>query len=96
MRAITLAYAGLCGLAVIGAGAANAEPLKIREGWVAPGNWGSIWLQKKDLTKHFGQSYVVRCMDEDTRRARAALARMPDAFPPLGSVPDKIKEEVRR
>ncbi len=28
---------------------------------------------------------LVRCMDEDTRRARAALARMPDAFPPLGS-----------
>ena len=31
---------------------------------------------------------LVRCMDEDTRRARAALARVPDAFPPLGSVPD--------
>jgi riboflavin kinase / FMN adenylyltransferase len=30
---------------------------------------------------------LVRCMDEDTRRARAALARMPDAFPPLGEVP---------
>ena len=30
---------------------------------------------------------LVRRMDEDTRRARAALARMPDAFPPLGSVP---------
>jgi sulfonate transport system substrate-binding protein len=59
MRAITLACAGLCGLAVIGAGAANAEPLKIREGWVAPGNWGSIWLQKKDLARHFSQSYVM-------------------------------------
>jgi len=30
---------------------------------------------------------LVRCMDEDTRRARAALARLPDAFPPLGDVP---------
>ena len=30
---------------------------------------------------------LVRCMDEDTRRARAALARVPDAFPPLGKVP---------
>jgi hypothetical protein len=29
----------------------------------------------------------VRCMDEDTRRARAMLARTPDAFPPLGKVP---------
>jgi riboflavin kinase/FMN adenylyltransferase len=30
---------------------------------------------------------LVRCMDEDTRRARATLARVPDAFPPLGKVP---------
>jgi sulfonate transport system substrate-binding protein len=57
MRAMTFAIAGLCALAF--AGAAKADPLKIREGWVAPGNWGSIWLQKKDLAKHFGQSYVM-------------------------------------
>ncbi len=57
MRAMKFAIAGLCALAF--AGAANADPLKIREGWVAPGNWGSIWLQKKDLAKHFGQSYVM-------------------------------------
>jgi riboflavin kinase/FMN adenylyltransferase len=31
---------------------------------------------------------LVRCMDEDTRRARATLARMPDAFPTLGEVPN--------
>jgi riboflavin kinase/FMN adenylyltransferase len=31
---------------------------------------------------------LVRCMDEDTRRARAALARMPEAFPPLETVPN--------
>jgi riboflavin kinase/FMN adenylyltransferase len=30
---------------------------------------------------------LVRRMDEDTRRARAALARLPEAFPPLGNVP---------
>jgi riboflavin kinase/FMN adenylyltransferase len=30
---------------------------------------------------------LVRRMDDDTRRARAALARMPDAFPALGNVP---------
>ena len=64
-RATTLAWAGLCGLALIltcvstWTGAANADPLKISEGWVAPGNWASIWLQKKDLAKHFGQSYVL-------------------------------------
>jgi riboflavin kinase/FMN adenylyltransferase len=30
---------------------------------------------------------LVRRMDEDTRRARTLLGRMPDAFPPLGNVP---------
>jgi ABC-type nitrate/sulfonate/bicarbonate transport system substrate-binding protein len=59
MRSFTLACAGLCGLTLAVAGAANAEPLRIREAWVAPGNWASIWLQKKDVTKHFGQSYVM-------------------------------------
>jgi sulfonate transport system substrate-binding protein len=61
MRAITLAWAGFLGMAIAftSAGAAGADPIKIREGWVAPGNWGSIWLQKKDLAKHFGQSYVM-------------------------------------
>jgi len=49
--------AGLCVIAF--AGAAQAEPLKIRGSWVAPvSNWGSIWLEKKDLATHFGQSYV--------------------------------------
>jgi sulfonate transport system substrate-binding protein len=57
MRVITFACVGL--FAATLAGAANADPVTIREGWVAPGNWGSIWLQKKDLAKHFGQSYVM-------------------------------------
>jgi NitT/TauT family transport system substrate-binding protein len=39
--------------------AAQAEPLKIRGAWVAPlANLSSVWLQKKDLAVHFGQSYV--------------------------------------
>jgi sulfonate transport system substrate-binding protein len=39
--------------------AAQAEPLKIRGAWVAPlANLASVWLQKKDLAVHFGQSYV--------------------------------------
>ncbi len=59
MHRVKLACAGLCGLTLALAGTANAEPLKIREAWVAPGNWASIWLQKKDLAKHFGQSYVM-------------------------------------
>ncbi len=60
-RAMMLAWAGLCGLAIVltGAGSGYADPVHIREAWVAPGNWASIWLQKKDLAKHFGQSYVL-------------------------------------
>jgi riboflavin kinase/FMN adenylyltransferase len=30
---------------------------------------------------------LVRRMDEDSRRARALLGRMPEAFPLLGNVP---------
>jgi sulfonate transport system substrate-binding protein len=61
IRESVIAWVGLCGLvlSLTFAGAANAEPLKISEGWVAPGNWASIWLQKKDLAKHFGKSYVL-------------------------------------
>ncbi len=55
-RTIGLAGAALI---VLGAGFAQAEPLKIRAAWVAPlANWASVWLEKKDLAKHFGQSYV--------------------------------------
>src|SRR6202050_1557014 len=61
VRARKFVWAGRCaataGLAL--GGAAHAEPLKIRGAWVAPvSNWASIWLEKKDLAKHFGQSYV--------------------------------------
>ena len=51
-KILKFAIANLCAAFV--AGAASAEPLKITEGWVAPGNWASIWLQKKDLAKRFG------------------------------------------
>ena len=46
--------------AILGAGAASAEPVKIRMAWVAPvSNWASIWLEKKDLAQHLGKSYVL-------------------------------------
>jgi sulfonate transport system substrate-binding protein len=39
---------------------AHAEPVKIRIAWVVPAtSWGSILLQKKDLARHLGQSYVL-------------------------------------
>jgi sulfonate transport system substrate-binding protein len=57
MRMVKFGLAGLCAFAM--AAVAHADPLKIRGAWVAPvANWASIWLAKKDLAKHFGQSYV--------------------------------------
>src|SRR5262249_22786500 len=58
MRSAKFAAAIVFGLA--GAGLAQAaEPIKIRGAWVAPvTNWASIWLEKKDLAKHCGKSYV--------------------------------------
>jgi sulfonate transport system substrate-binding protein len=56
-----IALAGLASVAflALGAGLAQADPLQIRGAWVAPlANWSSVWLQKKDLATHFGQSYV--------------------------------------
>lgn len=59
MRVANFACAGLCVLAFAGA-SANAEPVLIRNSWVAPvTNWASIMLEKKDLAKHLGQSYVM-------------------------------------
>ena len=62
MRGLRLALAGLCASAsIFGAvSAGHADPLKIRGSWVAPvSNWFSLWLEKKDLAKHFGQSYTL-------------------------------------
>ena len=37
-----------------------ADPVKIRASWVAPvSNWASILLEKKDLARHLGKSYVL-------------------------------------
>ena len=59
MRFLKLALAGLCALGLT-AGAAKAEPVKIRMSWVAPvANWASILLYKKDLMKHLGKSYTL-------------------------------------
>jgi len=59
--AMTPILTGLCSLVLVltCSDFAKADPVHIREAWVAPGNWASIWLQKKDLAKHFGQSYVL-------------------------------------
>ncbi len=59
MRLVKAVLAGTFAL-VLGAAAANAEPVKIRMSWVAPvANWASIILEKKDLAKHMGKSYEL-------------------------------------
>jgi len=52
--------AALLALSMLGIDTVHAaDPVKIRGSWVAPvSNWGSIWLEKKDLARHFGKSYV--------------------------------------
>jgi sulfonate transport system substrate-binding protein len=45
---------------LFGAAAQGADPLKIRAAWVAPvSNWASILLEKKDLMRHHGKSYIL-------------------------------------
>ncbi|MFL4986409.1 MAG: ABC transporter substrate-binding protein [Xanthobacteraceae bacterium] len=63
MRSLKL-FAGLLAAGILGGGFAQAaDPVKIRGAWVAPvTNWASIWLEKKDLAKHFGKSYVFEAV----------------------------------
>jgi sulfonate transport system substrate-binding protein len=60
MRSIPSIIAGVAAAALVWAGAAQAEPVKIRISWVAPvTNWPSILLEKKDLAEHLGKSYTL-------------------------------------
>jgi sulfonate transport system substrate-binding protein len=60
MRSIPSIIAGVAAAALVCAGAAQAEPVKIRISWVAPvTNWPSILLEKKDLAEHLGKSYTL-------------------------------------
>jgi sulfonate transport system substrate-binding protein len=59
MRFLKLALASVLALGLT-AGAAKAEPVKIRMSWVAPlANWASILLYKKELMTHLGKSYTL-------------------------------------
>jgi len=54
------ALIALCAALLGAAGARAQEPVKIRVSWVAPiANWASILLDKKDLARHLGKSYVM-------------------------------------
>src|SRR5262252_4078629 len=62
MRGLKTLVLGMVGLALLAVSPAGAQqqPVKIRVSWVAPvSNWASILLEKKDLAKHFGQSYIM-------------------------------------
>jgi sulfonate transport system substrate-binding protein len=50
----------LAGTFALGAVAAQAEPLKVRVGWVVvPASTAPLFLEKQDILRHFGKSYVV-------------------------------------
>src|SRR5713226_2084551 len=61
MHHIKLLLTGLCVAVLLWAGTAgSAEPVKIRVSWIAPiTNWAPMLLEKKDLARHLGQSYVL-------------------------------------
>jgi sulfonate transport system substrate-binding protein len=49
---------GACAVLMAGAGAAHADPIKIRVAYAVPvANWASLLTEKKDLAKHWGTSY---------------------------------------
>jgi NitT/TauT family transport system substrate-binding protein len=49
--------------AALAAGAARAEPVKIRNAYVVPvSNWAPMLEAKKDLAKHWGKSYVMEAV----------------------------------
>ena len=59
MRVLKSAWAGLAAALIANTASAQA-PVKIRTSWVAPvANWASILLEKKDLARHMGKSYVM-------------------------------------
>jgi NitT/TauT family transport system substrate-binding protein len=57
MRSVKFVLGSFVALALVGTAA--AEPVKIRAAWVvAVANWPSLILEKKDLARHLGKSYV--------------------------------------
>jgi sulfonate transport system substrate-binding protein len=61
MPALKVLLTGFCfGITLCAGAASGAEPLRIRVSWIAPiTNWASLLLEKKDLARHLGKSYVL-------------------------------------
>ena len=56
----TCSIAFCAAIMLLAQGASRAEPVKIRVSWIAPlSNWASLRMEKKDLARHMGQSYVL-------------------------------------
>ena len=70
------ALAASTAVAMGGVRPAAAAPVKIRVGWVVvPASSAMLVLEKKDLLKHFGQSYVAEAIHfEGTPPVITALA----------------------
>jgi sulfonate transport system substrate-binding protein len=62
MRNLKALFASLA-IAAAMTGAAGAEPLLIRNSYVVPvSNWEPLIVEKKDLAKHWGKSYVMEAV----------------------------------
>ena len=62
MRNLKTVLAALA-IAVAATAAARAEPLLIRNSYVVPvANWEPMIVEKKDLAKHWGKSYVMEAV----------------------------------
>jgi len=62
MRAWKVVMA-LLTVAVAASGVARAEPLRIRNSYVVPvANWEPMMVEKKELAKHWGKSYVMEAV----------------------------------
>src|SRR6267378_5361207 len=61
MRHLKLLLTGFCvAISLCAETARSAEPVKIRVSWIAPiTNWAPMLLEKKELARHLGKSYVL-------------------------------------
>jgi sulfonate transport system substrate-binding protein len=61
MRTLRLLPAAFAAILLIWSATASAQqPVKIRVAWIAPvSNWASLLLEKKELARHMGKSYVL-------------------------------------
>ena len=63
MKLHKILLGGLAGAMALAAGAAQADPVKIRVAYVVPvANWAPMIMDKLDLAKHNGKSYTVEAV----------------------------------